>query len=86
MRRLLGENRRLVEDRIAMQRELANAKEELHRMNLTMGDVQADHEIRSRDLIERALKLEGDLWAREPLKNEAKQLRAKTSLTKRGFV
>ncbi|KAF3655197.1 3-epi-6-deoxocathasterone 23-monooxygenase [Capsicum annuum] len=59
--RLLGENRRLVEDRIAMQRELANAKEELHRMNLTMGDVQADHEIRSRDLIERALKLEGDL-------------------------
>ncbi|KAM3245936.1 hypothetical protein P3L10_007703 [Capsicum annuum] len=61
MRRLLGENRRLVEDRIAMQRELANAKEELHCMNLTMGDVQADHEIRSRDLIERALKLEGDL-------------------------
>ncbi|PHT29405.1 3-epi-6-deoxocathasterone 23-monooxygenase [Capsicum baccatum] len=58
---LLGENRRLIEDRIALQRELADAKEELHRMNLTMGDVQADHEIRSRDLIERALKLEGDL-------------------------
>lgn len=76
IRRLLGENRRLVEDRIALQRELGAAKEEIHRMNLAIGDIQADHEIRSRELIERGLKLEGDLRATESLKNEAKQLRA----------
>lgn len=74
IRRLLGENRRLVEDRIALQRESAAAKEELYRMNLAIGDMQAEHEIRSRELIERGLKLEGDLRATEPLKNEAKQL------------
>lgn len=74
IRRLLGENRRLVEDRIALQRELGAAKEELHRMNLAIGDIQAEHEMRSRELIERGLKLEGDLRATEPLKNEAKQL------------
>ncbi|KAJ8553277.1 hypothetical protein K7X08_023955 [Anisodus acutangulus] len=74
--RLLGENRRLVEDRIALQRELGAAKEELHRMNLAIGDIQAEHEIRSRELIEKGLKLEANLRAAEPLKNEAKQLRA----------
>ncbi|XP_010318506.2 protein FLX-like 3 isoform X2 [Solanum lycopersicum] len=74
IRRLLGENRRLVEDRIALQRESAAAKEEVYRMNLAIGDMQVEHEIRSRELIERGLKLEGDLRATEPLKNEAKQL------------
>lgn len=75
IRRLLGENRSLVEDRVVLQRELGAAKEELHRMNLAIGDIQADHEVRSRELIERGLKLEADLRATEPLKNEAKQLR-----------
>ncbi|KAF3655200.1 Protein FLX-like 3 [Capsicum annuum] len=75
IRRLLGENRSLVEDRVVLQRELGAAKEELHRMNLAISDIQADHEVRSRELIERGLKLEADLRATEPLKNEAKQLR-----------
>ncbi|CAN4086926.1 unnamed protein product [Withania somnifera] len=75
IRRLLSENRSLIEDRIALQRELGAAKEELHRMNITIRDIEADHDIRSRDLIERGLKLEADLRATEPLKNEAKQLR-----------
>ncbi|XP_057978432.1 protein FLX-like 3 [Malania oleifera] len=76
IRRLLGENRRLVEDRMALQRELGGAKEELHRMNIAIGDMRAEQEVRSRELIEKGLKLEADLRATEPLKNEAMQFRA----------
>lgn len=76
IRRLLGENRRLVEDRIALQRELGAAREELRRMNNAVADIQADNEMHSRQLIEKGLKLEADLRAAEPLKNEAAQLHA----------
>ncbi|KAF3647759.1 putative phospholipase D epsilon-like [Capsicum annuum] len=67
IRILLGENWSLVEDRIGLQRELGASKEELHNMNLTIGDIQADHEICSRELIERGMKLEEYLQATEPL-------------------
>lgn len=76
IRRLLGENQRLVEDRIALQRELGAAKEELRRMNIAIADIQEQNEMHSRNLIENARKLEADLRATEPLKNEAKQLHA----------
>ncbi|GAB4842454.1 hypothetical protein Ancab_012427 [Ancistrocladus abbreviatus] len=76
LRRLLGENRRLVEDRVALQRELGAAKEEIHRMSLAIADIRVDQDMRSRELIEKGLKLEADLRATEPLKNEVIQLRA----------
>ncbi|KAI3775105.1 hypothetical protein L1987_49673 [Smallanthus sonchifolius] len=76
IRRLLGENRRLVEDRIALQRELGAAKEELRRMNIAIADIEEQNEMHSRKLIENCLKLEADLRATEPLRNEAKQLHA----------
>ncbi|KAI4324778.1 hypothetical protein MLD38_030234 [Melastoma candidum] len=76
MRRLLADNQRLVEDRIALQRELGVAKEEIHRMNLTIGDIRAEQELRSRDLIEKGLKLEADLRGAESFKKEALQLRS----------
>ncbi|KAI3711993.1 hypothetical protein L1987_70542 [Smallanthus sonchifolius] len=76
IRRLLGENRRLVEDRIALQRELGAAKEELRRMNIAIADIQEQNEMHSRKLTDNALKLEADLHATEPLKNEAAQLHA----------
>ncbi|XP_024979700.1 protein FLX-like 3 isoform X2 [Cynara cardunculus var. scolymus] len=76
IRRLLGENRRLAEDRIALQQELGAAREELRRMNIAIADIQAEQEIHSRQLIENGLKLEADLRATEPLKNEAAQLHA----------
>ncbi|KAK7271960.1 hypothetical protein RJT34_28265 [Clitoria ternatea] len=76
MRRLVADNRRLIDDRMALQRDLAAAKEELHRMNLAIGDIRAEHEVHSRELIEKGMKLEGDLRAAEPLKNEVAQLRA----------
>ncbi|KAJ4953919.1 hypothetical protein NE237_030751 [Protea cynaroides] len=75
MRRLLADNRRLAEDRIVLQRELGLAKEELHRMNITIADIHAEREAHSRGLIEKGLKLEADLRAAEPLKNEVVQLR-----------
>lgn len=76
LRRLLGENRRLFEDRIALERELTAAKEEVRRMNLTIADIHTEQELQSRELVERGMKLEADLRATEPLKSEAAQLRA----------
>ncbi|KAK7402268.1 hypothetical protein VNO78_14395 [Psophocarpus tetragonolobus] len=76
MRRLVADNRRLIDDRMALQRDLAAAKEELHRMNLAIGDIRAEHEAHSRELVEKGRKMEADLRANEPLKNEVMQLRA----------
>ena len=76
IRRLLGENRRLVDDRIALQQELGASREELRRMNSAIAKIQAETEMHSRQLIERGLKLEADLRATEPLKKEAMQLHA----------
>ncbi|KAK6914769.1 hypothetical protein RJ641_019886, partial [Dillenia turbinata] len=76
IRRLMAENRRLVEDRIAMQRELGAAKEELHRMNIVIAEMRGEQEMHSRDLIEKNMKLEADLRATESLKSEATQLRS----------
>ncbi|MED6193046.1 hypothetical protein PIB30_015248 [Stylosanthes scabra] len=76
MRRVIADNRRLIEDRVALQRDLAAAKEELHRMNLAIGDIRAEHELHSRELIDKGRKMESDLRAAEPLKTEVVQLRA----------
>ncbi|CAK7356846.1 unnamed protein product [Dovyalis caffra] len=75
IRRLLGDNRRLIEDRMALQQELGAAKEELHRMNIVIAEIRAEQDVHSRELIEKGLKLEADLRATEPLKNESVQLR-----------
>ncbi|OMO70820.1 hypothetical protein CCACVL1_18645 [Corchorus capsularis] len=76
IRRLLADNRRLVEDRMAIQQELGAAKEEIHHLNLVIVEIRGEQEMRSRELIEKGLKLEADLRATEPLKKEAVQLRA----------
>ncbi|XP_008788558.1 protein FLX-like 3 [Phoenix dactylifera] len=76
IRRLLANHRALVEERAAMQQELMAAKEEIHRMNMVMADIRADKEAHCRELIEKGLKLEADLRATEPLRNEVVQLRA----------
>ncbi|XP_044478774.1 protein FLX-like 3 [Mangifera indica] len=76
IQRLLSDNRRLVEDRMAMQRELAAAKEELHRMNMVIAEMRTEQEVHLRELVEKGLKLEADLRATEPLKKEAVQLRS----------
>ncbi|KAL1538235.1 protein FLX-like 3 [Salvia divinorum] len=73
--RLLDENRRLIEDRIALERDLDSAREEFRRMNLGITDMRAEQDLQSRELIERVLKLEAELRATEPLKIEASKLR-----------
>lgn len=75
IRRLAGDNRRLVEDCTGLQRELAMAKEEIHRLNVLIADVRAEKEVRMRELIEKGMKVEADLRATEPLRNEVVQLR-----------
>lgn len=75
IQRLLGDNRRLVEDRMALQRELSAAKEEIHRMNIIMADIRTEQELHVRGLVDKGLKLEADLRATEPLKKEVLQLR-----------
>ncbi|XWS18877.1 hypothetical protein CRYUN_Cryun32bG0082600 [Craigia yunnanensis] len=75
IRRLFTDNRRLVEDRMAIQQELGAAKEEIHCLNLVIGEIRAEQELHSRGLIEKGLKLEADLRATEPMKKEALQLR-----------
>lgn len=45
-------------------------------MNLVIAEIRAEHEVHSRELIEKGLKLEADLRATEPLKNEVVHLRA----------
>lgn len=76
MERIMADNRRLVEERIAMQQDIAMAQDELRRMRMGLADLQKEQDAHKRDLIERGLKLEADLRASEPLKNEAIQLRA----------
>ncbi|XP_017978676.1 PREDICTED: protein FLX-like 3 [Theobroma cacao] len=82
IRRLLTDNRRLVEDRMAMQQELGAAKEEIHRLNLVIGEIRVEQEVHSRELIEKGLKLEADIRATEPLKKEAVQLRTEVQKLK----
>ncbi|KAJ6814896.1 protein FLX-like 3 isoform X1 [Iris pallida] len=76
LRRLLADNRRLAEDRMAFQQELVATKEEMHRMTLVIREIRAEKEAHSRELIEKGLKLEADLRATEPLRNDVINLRA----------
>ncbi|ERM99090.1 protein FLX-like 3 [Amborella trichopoda] len=76
IRRLVGDNRRLAEDRMVLQQELGLAKEELHRLNMVISDIRAEKDAQVRDMIEKGLKLEAELRALEPMKAEATQLRS----------
>lgn len=61
---------------MAFQQELTAVKEEIHRMNLIIADTRAEKDAHSRELIEKGLKLEADLRAAEPLRNEVILLHA----------
>ncbi|XP_028756270.1 protein FLX-like 3 [Neltuma alba] len=82
IRRLVLENRRLIEDRMVFQRDLAATKEELHRMNLAIAEIHAERDLHAREFNEKRQKLESDIRATKPLKNEAVQLRAEVQQLK----
>ncbi|XP_021754510.1 protein FLX-like 3 [Chenopodium quinoa] len=75
MHKLLEDNRRLADDRVALQRELNASREDIHRMNLAISDIRGEHDARSRELIDKVMKLEADLRAAESFKKDATQMR-----------
>lgn len=76
IRRIISENRLVIDDNTLLQRELAAAKDEIHRLGQVIPKLQAEKEAQAMELIERGLKLEADLRASEPLRVEVMQLRA----------
>ncbi|GFZ16141.1 hypothetical protein Acr_25g0005500 [Actinidia rufa] len=76
MQRILAENRHMIDENVIMQRELAAAKDEIHRLGQIIPNLRADREVQARELIERGLKLEAELRTVEPLRTEVIQLRA----------
>ncbi|XP_034201700.1 protein FLX-like 3 [Prunus dulcis] len=76
MQRIIAENRLVIDDNTLLQRELTDAKDEIHRLGQVLPKLRAEKEAQSRELIERGLKLEADLRATEPIKAEVIPLRA----------
>lgn len=76
IRRLDTENRRLNDDRLALQRHLTVAQEEIHRLNLVIVETRAERDERVREMIEKGRKMEADIRAGEGFRNEVLQLRA----------
>ncbi|BBG94464.1 hypothetical protein Prudu_002758 [Prunus dulcis] len=74
--RIIAENRLVIDDNTLLQRELTDAKDEIHRLGQVLPKLRAEKEAQSRELIERGLKLEADLRATEPIKAEVIPLRA----------
>ncbi|CAN7104716.1 unnamed protein product [Brassica rapa subsp. narinosa] len=72
IQRLFNDNHRLADHRVLLERELASAKEELHRMNLIICDLRAQHDLQSREFGEIR---EADARATESDKEEAALLR-----------
>lgn len=75
IRRLLADNNVLAEDRHVLQRELGLARDEIQRLNFIIKDIQTERDAHNREMIEKGLKLEAELRAVEPLRNEVVVLR-----------
>uniref|UniRef100_A0A5B6ZQM3 Protein FLX-like 3 n=1 Tax=Davidia involucrata TaxID=16924 RepID=A0A5B6ZQM3_DAVIN len=76
IQRILAENRHVIDENVILQRELAAAKDEIHRLGQVIPKLHADKEAQAREMIERGLKLEAELRSCEPLRSEVMQLRA----------
>lgn len=74
--RIAAENRHLLDENVNLERDLMAAKDEIHRLDELINKVRADHDAKFRGLIERGLKMEADLRAAEPLREEVMRLRA----------
>ncbi|XP_057549824.1 protein FLX-like 3 [Amaranthus tricolor] len=76
IRKLFDDNRTLAEDRVALQREVNAAREDIHRLNLVISDIRREHDAHSRELIDQNLKLEAGVREAESFKKDAKRLRS----------
>lgn len=76
IRRLQADNRLLMEENVALRREIDFVKNELLQASQAIPKLRSDKELESRELIQRGLPLEAELRAREPLREEAIQLKS----------
>ncbi|KAL6641753.1 hypothetical protein ACP70R_019934 [Stipagrostis hirtigluma subsp. patula] len=75
LRRLMTDNRALAEERAALHRELESGKDEVRHLNLIIADINAEKEAYISKLVDKRRKLEAELRANEPLRDEIVQLR-----------
>ncbi|KAJ6820328.1 protein FLX-like 2 [Iris pallida] len=73
MERLLTENQRLAATHGVLRRELAAAQHELQRLQDHVGAMKAEQEQHLRGLLDKISKMEADLQASEPVKQELQQ-------------
>lgn len=73
--RIVADNHHLADENVILQRDVMAAKDEIHRLDQVILKLRADKDAQTRGLIERGLKLEADLRATEPLREEVIRLR-----------
>ncbi|KAK3119096.1 hypothetical protein QOZ80_9BG0713740 [Eleusine coracana subsp. coracana] len=76
LRRLLADNRALVEERDLLHREVQAGKEEVHSLNGIIAHINTEKEDYISKLVDKRKKLEAELRATEPLQDEVVQLRS----------
>lgn len=76
IQRIFAENRHIMDENVILQSDLAAINDEMHRLGQMIPKIRAEKDARTRDLIERGLKLESELHGIEPLRAEVVQLRA----------
>ncbi|KAM6589131.1 hypothetical protein CsatA_011736 [Cannabis sativa] len=76
MRRIISENRVVIDDNTLLQRDVTAVKDEIRRLGQVVLPLRTEKDARARDLMEKVRKLEADLKATEPIKTEVVQLRA----------
>ncbi|KAL6862452.1 hypothetical protein ACP4OV_016793 [Aristida adscensionis] len=76
MRRIREDNQRLADEIIGLRQAKSHLKEDLHASSQAIPKLRAEKELESRELTQRNLKLEAELRALEPLKQDALHLRS----------
>lgn len=75
LRRLLADNRALVEERDGLHRDVQGLKDEVHHLNGIIAQITTGKEDYNSKLVDKRRKLEAELRATEPLRDEVVQLR-----------
>ncbi|KAH9626820.1 hypothetical protein KSS87_002465 [Heliosperma pusillum] len=74
-KRIVLENRHLIEENMSIEKELGAAKSEMRRLREMIVKLRADKDAKARGLADRNMKLEADLRATKPLREEVLRLR-----------
>lgn len=76
MRRIHEDNQRLADEIVDLRQIMPRLKEDIHVLGQAIPKHRAEKELESRELIQRNLKLEAELRALEPLRQDALHLRS----------